>query len=53
MTGPRSFAEVLDSLIASGSTALKRCYQCDKLTDWLAPDSRCSDCTRFVPEDLQ
>ena len=41
VTGPRSFSEVLDSLIASGSTALKRCYQCDKLTGGsrLIPDA--------------
>jgi hypothetical protein len=31
---------------------LKRCYQCDALVGWLAPDSRCSRCTRFTPEEL-
>ena len=29
------------------------CYQCDRETEWLAPDSRCSDCTRFTPEELK
>lgn len=28
---------------------LKPCYQCDRLVAWLAPDSRCSQCTRTVP----
>ena len=30
----------------------KACYQCDKLVDWLAPDSRCPKCTRITPEEL-
>lgn len=29
-----------------------RCYECDKLTYWLAPDSRCEDCTRYTPEEI-
>lgn len=29
-----------------------QCYQCDKYTDWLAPDSRCGDCTRYTPEEI-
>lgn len=31
----------------------KPCYQCDRRVPWLAPDSRCSFCTRLVREDLQ
>lgn len=29
------------------------CYQCDNRVMWLAPDSRCKDCTRFTPEEIQ
>lgn len=29
---------------------LKPCYQCDRLVAWLAPDSRCSQCTRMTPD---
>lgn len=32
---------------------MKYCYQCDKATEWLAPDSRCGDCTRLTPEEVQ
>ena len=32
---------------------MKYCYQCDKATTWLAPDSRCGDCTRLTPEEVQ
>jgi|GEM_PF-5214676 len=28
------------------------CYQCDKPVNWLAPDSRCKDCTHLTPEEL-
>jgi hypothetical protein len=28
------------------------CYQCEKPVKWLAPDSRCKDCTGYTPEDL-
>jgi hypothetical protein len=32
-------------------TALgKECYQCGKNTQWLAPDSRCGECTAYTPE---
>lgn len=31
---------------------VKHCYQCDKETVWLAPDSRCSTCTGCTPEDV-
>lgn len=30
----------------------KTCYQCDRPVTWLAPDSRCGDCTRLTPEEL-
>lgn len=29
-----------------------RCYQCCKPVAWLAPDSRCANCTRCAPEEL-
>jgi len=28
------------------------CYECDRETKWLAPDSRCGDCTRCTPEEV-
>lgn len=28
------------------------CYQCEKEVNWLAPDSRCKDCTRLTPEEV-
>ena len=28
------------------------CYQCGKECGWLAPDSRCADCTRYTPEEI-
>lgn len=31
---------------------MKTCYQCDKEVEWLAPDSRCGDCTRLTPEQI-
>ena len=31
----------------------KSCYQCDKEVNWLAPDSRCGDCTRWTPEQVR
>ncbi len=34
-----------------GTPALT-CYQCDKPTEWLAPDSRCGDCTRMTVEEV-
>ena len=30
-----------------------RCYQCDAIVGWLAPDGRCLRCTRCTPEDVQ
>lgn len=29
------------------------CYQCDKHVAWLAPDSRCKDCTHVTPDELK
>ena len=29
------------------------CYQCDKETIWLAPDSRCGDCTSYIPTEVR
>lgn len=29
-----------------------RCYQCDRPTAYLFPDSRCGDCTRLTPEEV-
>lgn len=31
---------------------MKECYQCEKQVHWLAPDSRCGDCTRLSPEQI-
>lgn len=28
------------------------CYQCEKECDYLLPDSRCGECTRYTPEEL-
>jgi hypothetical protein len=43
-------ASYLDDEQARGMAA---CYQCLQPTRWLAPDGRCAECTRCVPEDLQ
>lgn len=32
---------------------LKECYQCEKEVYWLAPDSRCGNCTRYTPEQIR
>lgn len=32
---------------------LLTCYQCCEPVRWLAPDGRCCECTRCVPEDVQ
>jgi len=29
------------------------CYNCGKSVKWLAPDSRCGDCTRYTPEEIR
>lgn len=31
----------------------KICYQCEKEVDYLFDDSRCADCTRLTPEEIQ
>jgi uncharacterized protein (DUF885 family) len=31
---------------------LKTCYQCNRPVTWLAPDSRCVDCTRLTPDEV-
>jgi len=28
------------------------CYQCHKNAVWLAPDSRCGECTRYTPDEV-
>ena len=35
------------------SSDVKYCYQCNTPTTWLAPDSRCGECTRYTPEEIQ
>lgn len=29
------------------------CYGCGEPVRWLAPDGRCCECTRCVPEDVE
>ena len=29
------------------------CYECECETEWLAPDSRCIDCTRLTPDEVK
>jgi len=31
----------------------KTCYQCEKEVDWLAPDSRCGDCTGYTVDEIR
>lgn len=31
---------------------LPTCYGCGEKVEWLAPDSRCSVCTRLTPEEI-
>lgn len=39
---------------APGSTCPKcQCYGCLEYVAWLAPDSRCSRCTRLSPDEVQ
>jgi len=33
--------------------SLLECYECGTITEWLAPDSRCGDCTRYTPEEIR
>ncbi len=32
---------------------MEKCYQCGKQTEWLAPDSRCRECTHLTPEEIR
>ena len=32
---------------------LSECYQCGIKTAWLAPDSRCGDCTRLTVDEIK
>ena len=29
------------------------CYECGRETLWLAPDSRCGNCTRLTPDEVR
>lgn len=29
-----------------------KCYQCEEEVNWLAPDSRCKNCTHLTPEQV-
>ena len=31
----------------------KTCYECGKPAKWLAPDSRCGDCTRLTADEVR
>ena len=52
---------VVPSDTVSGKTALgvivddktKTCYECGKPAKWLAPDSRCGDCTRLTADEVR
>ena len=33
-------------------TLMLTCYRCERDTEWLAPDSRCGDCTNWTPEEI-
>lgn len=37
---------------AAEDWGVKTCYQCDRPVTWLAPDSRCVDCTRLTPDEV-
>lgn len=37
---------------AAEDWGLKTCYQCNRPVTWLAPDSRCVDCTRLTPDEV-
>lgn len=39
--------------INEGVERIITCYQCDKIVTWLAPDSRCGDCTRLTPDEVR
>lgn len=29
------------------------CFECYKPCNWLAPDSRCGECTRYTPAEIK
>ena len=35
-----------------GLDGIVECYTCGKMTDWLAPDSRCGNCTESLPDNI-
>lgn len=47
-----SLMDRIDQLQDLMRSDLKRCYQCSTPTTYLFPDSRCTQCTRFTPEEL-
>jgi hypothetical protein len=38
--------------VGAGCDDRLRCYQCDRLVPWLAPDSRCTTCTQCTAEEV-
>lgn len=44
---------IADMLEQQERAAMKTCYECGKPAMWLAPDSRCSDCTRLTPDQVR
>ena len=52
VTGKDLFERVKHRLHEVNKSVLT-CYQCDKETTWLAPDSRCGNCTRYTPEEIK
>jgi hypothetical protein len=45
--------ELLHDLGYTTTDSKKTCYQCEKRVNWLAPDSRCGDCTGYTPDEIQ
>ncbi len=43
----------IEFVIDKRSESLMKCYRCDKGVSWLAPDSRCKDCTGYTPEEVR
>lgn len=48
-------AQVREDEARAASPGAQRltCYQCDKETTWLAPDSRCGECTHLTAEEIR
>lgn len=42
-----------DRISGKKVTGLLTCYQCDLSVTWLAPDSRCGDCTHLTPDEVR